>query len=185
MSVATIPLVILFSYAQLLGGDAGNVSVTATAISVFLIVTVPVLIGLAVRRLAESFALRLEPVARRVSGGLFVLVLAGAIVQERSNIVDYFAQAGLVTLVLNVAMMVPGVSACESVCVRAAPEDRDLDRVRVAERYAGHRGGGANIRRRAGCRTSGDLQSDNVCDGADFHRVFASPPGVRRGGRNP
>jgi len=105
LSVATIPLVILFSYAQLLGGDAGNVSVTATAISVFLIVTVPVLIGLAVRRLAESFALRFEPVARRVSGGLFVLVLAGAIFQERSNIVDYFAQAGLVTLVLNVAMM--------------------------------------------------------------------------------
>ncbi|MEL0143881.1 MAG: bile acid:sodium symporter, partial [Alphaproteobacteria bacterium] len=91
LSVATIPLVILFSYAQLLGGDAGNVSVTATAISVFLIVTVPVLIGLAVRRLAESFALRFEPVARRVSGGLFVLVLAGAIFQERSNIIDYFA----------------------------------------------------------------------------------------------
>ena len=36
---------------------------------------------------------------------LFVLVLAGAIYQERDNIVPYFADAGLVTLVLNVVMM--------------------------------------------------------------------------------
>ena len=34
-----------------------------------------------------------------------MLVLAGAIYQERSNIVEYFSQAGLVTLVLNVFMM--------------------------------------------------------------------------------
>ncbi len=106
LSVMTIPLVVLFSYAQLLGGEAGDVSVTGTAISVFVIVTVPALIGLAVRRFAETFALVFEPIARRVSTGLFVLVLVGAIFQERAKILEYFAQAGLVTLVLNVAMMV-------------------------------------------------------------------------------
>ena len=37
---------------------------------------------------------------------LFVIVLIGAIVQQRDNIVPYFAEAGLVTLVLNVVMMV-------------------------------------------------------------------------------
>jgi BASS family bile acid:Na+ symporter len=44
--------------------------------------------------------------ARQISAGLFILVLAGAIFQERANIVTYFAQAGLITLVLNVLMMV-------------------------------------------------------------------------------
>ncbi len=105
LSVVTIPVVVVFAHAQLVGGDAGDVSVAGTAISVFVIVTVPVLLGLAVRRFAEGFAIRFEPIARQISTVLFVLVLAGAIFQERSNIVDYFAQAGLITLVLNVVMM--------------------------------------------------------------------------------
>ena len=37
---------------------------------------------------------------------LFVLVLLGAIAAERENVISYFAQAGLITLVLNVVMMV-------------------------------------------------------------------------------
>lgn len=106
LSVITIPVVVVFAHARLVGGDAGDVSVTSTAISVFVIVTVPVLLGLAVRRFAEGFAIRFEPVARQISTVLFVLVLAGAIFQERSNIVEYFAQAGLITLVLNVVMMI-------------------------------------------------------------------------------
>ena len=107
LSVVTIPLIVVFSYTRLVGGDAGtDVSVASTAISVFVIVTVPVLLGLAVRRLAAKFAIRFELLARKISAGLFVLVLAGAILAERDNIVQYFAQAGLITLVLNVAMMV-------------------------------------------------------------------------------
>ena len=106
LSVVTIPIVVVFSYAQLIGGDGGsNVSIAGTAISVFVIVTVPVLVGLAVRRLAAGFATRFEPLARTISTVLFILVLVGAILQERTNIVEYFAQAGLITLVLNVVMM--------------------------------------------------------------------------------
>ena len=106
LSVITIPIVIVLSYGQLIGGEAGRVSVAGTAISVFVIVTVPVLIGLVVRRFAAGFATQFEPTARTISVVLFVLVLAGAILQERNNIIEYFAQAGLITLVLNVLMMV-------------------------------------------------------------------------------
>jgi len=37
---------------------------------------------------------------------LFVIVLLGAILAEKDNVVSYFAQAGLITLVLNVVMMI-------------------------------------------------------------------------------
>ncbi len=106
LSVITIPLIVVFSYSRLVGGDAGEVSIAGTAISVFVIVTVPVVVGVLVRRFASGFATGFEPVARKVSTALFVLVLIGAILQERDNVVAYFAQAGLVTLVLNVVMMV-------------------------------------------------------------------------------
>ncbi len=106
LSVITIPIVVVFAFTRLMGSEASEgVSVAGTAISVFVIVTVPVLLGLLVRRLAAGFAVGFEPLARKISAVLFVLVLAGAILQERANIVKYFAQAGLVTLVLNVVMM--------------------------------------------------------------------------------
>lgn len=103
--VITIPLIVVFAHGQLIGGDVGDVSVARTAVSVFFIVTVPVLIGLLVRRFAPGFATGFEPWASRISTALFVIVLIGAIVQQRDNIVPYFAEAGLVTLVLNVVMM--------------------------------------------------------------------------------
>lgn len=104
--VLTIPFIVVFAHDQLMGGDLGrDISVTKTAVSVFAIVTVPVLLGLAVRHFADRFAVRFEPVARKISTILFIVVLAGAIYQERANIGTYFAQAGLVTLALNVAMM--------------------------------------------------------------------------------
>ena len=106
LSVVTIPLIVGFSYGQFFGEAAkGDVSVARIAINVFLIVTVPVLIGLAVRHFAARFAQRFEPASRKISAFLFVLVLLGAIFQERHNIVDYYAEAGLITLTLNVVML--------------------------------------------------------------------------------
>ena len=50
--------------------------------------------------------MKLEPIAKKVSIMLFVLVLLGAIAAERENVISYFAQAGLITLILNVVMMI-------------------------------------------------------------------------------
>ena len=106
LSVLTIPLIVVFSYGQFFGEDVqGEVSIAKTALSVFLIVTVPVLIGLVTRRYAEGLSLRVEPAAKKVSAFLFALVLLGAIVQERHNIIEFYAQAGAVTLALNVVML--------------------------------------------------------------------------------
>ena len=106
LSVVTIPIIVVVAYGQFIGEQTGkDISVAGTALGVFLIVAVPVLIGVVTRRFAEGFALRVEPGARKVSAVLFVLVLAGAIYDQRANIVPYFAQAGLVTLVLNLLMM--------------------------------------------------------------------------------
>ena len=76
ISVVTIPLVVVFSYGQFMGEGIGtDVSVQKMAISVFLVVTIPVLLGLLFRRFAENLAIGFEPLARHVSTALFVLVL--------------------------------------------------------------------------------------------------------------
>lgn len=105
LSVITVPLIVVTAHRHFVGEVAGELTVTSAVLKIFVIVTVPVLAGLAARHALPGFALRFEPVARRISAVLFVLVMAGAIYAERANIATYFAQAGAITLTLNIAMM--------------------------------------------------------------------------------
>ena len=107
LCVITIPFIVLTSVELLSGSNiTENISLISMSRDMFLIVTVPVIIGMLIRRLASGAALRFEPIAKKISIVLFVLVLLGAIAAERENVVSYFAQAGLITLVLNVVMMI-------------------------------------------------------------------------------
>ena len=83
-----------------------DISLISMSRDMFLIVTVPVVLGMLFRKYVSNLSSKFEPIARKVSTLLFVLVLLGAIAAERENIVFYFAQAGLITLVLNIIMMV-------------------------------------------------------------------------------
>lgn len=105
VSIVTVPVIVVLAMARFGGAAAADLSITGTALKMFAIVAVPVAIGMALRRVFPDFAKRAEPVARRISGILFVLVLAGAIAENSDNVITYFAEAGLVTLVLNIVMM--------------------------------------------------------------------------------
>tara|TARA_B100000029_G_scaffold225070_1_gene222889 strand:+ start:1273 stop:2130 length:858 start_codon:yes stop_codon:yes gene_type:complete len=107
LSVITVPFIILASLTLLDYTDLNlNISLTNLAISMFLIVTVPVIIGMAFRKFILNVAIKFEPIAKKISAVLFVIVLLGAVLAEKDNITYYFAQAGLITLVLNIIMMV-------------------------------------------------------------------------------
>jgi len=107
LCVITIPFIVLTSV-ELLGGSniTQDISLFSLSRDMFLIVTVPVILGMLLRKFFSSVALKLEPISKKVSIILFVLVLLGAIAAERENVISYFAQAGLITLILNVVMMV-------------------------------------------------------------------------------
>ena len=106
LCVITIPIIVLFSLNILMDtSTAKSISIGDIAIKMFLIVTVPVIIGMLFRKFLSSISISFEPLAKKISAVLFVLVLIGAIVAEKDNVVSYFAQAGLVTLVLNLLMM--------------------------------------------------------------------------------
>jgi BASS family bile acid:Na+ symporter len=85
---------------------AQEISLLSMSRDMFLIVTVPVILGMLLRRFSSGAAIKFEPIAKKISIVLFVLVLLGAIAAERENVISYFAQAGLITLILNVVMMV-------------------------------------------------------------------------------
>jgi BASS family bile acid:Na+ symporter len=106
LSAVSVPIVLAISI-ELIGDSSlpESISLTGIALSMFLIVTLPVLLGMGVRSFLNSLTLRIEKSARFISTLLFILVLLGAILAEKENVVSYFAQTGLVVLALNIIMM--------------------------------------------------------------------------------
>ena len=115
LCVITIPFIVLTSVTLLTESNiTQDISLINMARDMFLIVTVPVILGMLFRRFASGIAVTFEPMAKKISTVLFVLVLLGAIAAERENVVSYFVQAGLITLVLNVVMMVVAYFVAQS-----------------------------------------------------------------------
>lgn len=107
LSAVSVPIVLAISIGLI--GDSSlpeSISLTGIAMSMFLIVTLPVLLGMVVRSFLNSLTLKIEKSAHFISTLLFVLVLLGAILAERENVFSYFAQTGLVVLALNILMMI-------------------------------------------------------------------------------
>jgi len=107
LTAFTLPFIVGFSIVHFMdAATAPEMSIINTVIGIFAITTVPTIIGMAVKGFAPDFAERFERMARLIATVLFVIILIGAVVSERENIVDYFKQAGPLTLVLNIVMMV-------------------------------------------------------------------------------
>ena len=89
LSVITIPFIIVTSL-NLLNADNlfNDISLISMAINMFLIVTVPVIIGMLFRRFASNIAIKFEIIAKKISAVLFIIVLLGAILAEKENVVS-------------------------------------------------------------------------------------------------
>ena len=103
LCVITVPIILITSLSILGYGSLNEEqSLFSVALQMFLIVTIPVILGVLLSSLLSSF----EKLAKNISILLFVLVLIGAIISQRENVVSYFAQAGLIMLILNIIMMI-------------------------------------------------------------------------------
>jgi BASS family bile acid:Na+ symporter len=109
ITLLTIPFIINLGLKTVLGQETSiQLNTLQTVLQVFVIVILPVTIGMWIRAKKMSFAKRMEGPVRTASAIVFVLVLVGVIIKERANMVDYIQQAGYVTLVLNVLTMMVG-----------------------------------------------------------------------------
>ena len=109
LSIITVPFII-FKSIDLLNASASTneISMTGISIKMFLVVTLPVILGMIIRRFANNFVSSNEKTTQTISLILFLIVLFGAIIQERTNIVPYMMKAGTITFFLNIVMMLIG-----------------------------------------------------------------------------
>ena len=109
ISIISVPFIV-FKSAELLevAEISKEISMTGISIKMFLVVTLPVFIGMLIRKFAANFIMSKSQLIERISVILFVIVFAAIWVEEWTNIIGYIQQAGLITLVLNIIMMLVG-----------------------------------------------------------------------------
>ena len=105
ISIISVPFIVINS-AEFLGVVISkDISITGIALKMALVVTVPVIIGMIIRGFAENFISSKINIINKLTGWLFIIVFAAIWIEEKDNILNYLAQAGLAVLILNVSMM--------------------------------------------------------------------------------
>ena len=106
ISIISVPFIV-FTSAKLLGITklSSDITMTGIALKMALVVTVPVIIGMIIRVFAKNFISSNINTVNRITGILFIIVFAAIWIEEKDNIFNYLAQAGLSVLILNVVMM--------------------------------------------------------------------------------
>ena len=109
ISIISVPFIV-FKSAELLEVSeiSKEISMVGISMKMFLVVTLPVLIGMLIRKFATNFVMSKSQLIERISVLLFVIVFAAIWVEEWENIMGYIKQAGLITFVLNIVMMFIG-----------------------------------------------------------------------------
>ena len=106
ISIVSVPLIV-FQSASLLGviNISQEITMTGIALKMALVVTVPVILGMIIRKFLDNFISSKVSLINKINAALFVIVFAAIWIEERENIISYLSQAGLVVLILNVVMM--------------------------------------------------------------------------------
>jgi len=101
----TVPLITGWALTNYMGEGAPELDLAKTIIGVFVITTVPVALGMLVRKASASFADKAEKVFGPLSMIVFVVVVLGALYAERDTVVAQITQAGLPAIALNIVTM--------------------------------------------------------------------------------
>ena len=120
LGFVTVPLITGWALAHYMGSDAPELPLASTIIGVFVITTVPVILGMIVRAISVSWADKAERIFAPLSMIVFIAVVIGALLAERDNVVSYIAQTGLPAIVLNIIVMGVAIAVAAAMALNNA-----------------------------------------------------------------
>ena len=107
ITVFTIPFLVNYSIGYFIpGGEAQQLEVVGTVVSVLFITLIPVTLGMITLAKAPALAQKWDQPFRKISTVFFVIIVLAAILKERDNLVQYFIEAGPAALALNLSTLV-------------------------------------------------------------------------------
>ena len=109
ISIISVPFVVFLSI-DLFDIDyvSKEISMIGISLKMFGVVTVPVIIGMLIRRFADDFIMRNMKIIEKSSIVLFIIVFVAIYIEEWDSIIMFLTTAGTIALTLNVVMMIIG-----------------------------------------------------------------------------
>ena len=108
LTIFSIPVIVNLSLAYFMGSEAYIPLQFKKVVEVFMIVLVPVIIGMFINKQFPAFSKKMEKPVKIASAFILAFVIIAATVKEKNNIGTYFAQVGLAALSFNLISMLSG-----------------------------------------------------------------------------
>ena len=108
ISIATVPFIVFHSAEFLEIEILKEIAMSSIATKMFFVVTVPVLLGMIIRKLKQDLVMAHESLFQKISIILFLIVFAAIWVEEWGEIMSYIKTAGLISIILNMTMIIIG-----------------------------------------------------------------------------
>lgn len=108
-TIITIPFLVNFAMSHFIGeGKYIALPVLRTMLQIMVITVIPVGLGMIIKSRKPIIAQRMERPVKIASAVFIILIILGAILKDKENILPFFAQTGLPALVLNLLSLLIG-----------------------------------------------------------------------------
>lgn len=111
VTVLTLPLIVGFSVKYFMGSNAPSINILSLGMTMFVITTIPVIIGLYINTNYQNMAHSFGPIANKVSTFLFIIIVFGALASEWNTFVKNLYLLGPAILTLIFLMLIIGYNA--------------------------------------------------------------------------
>ena len=109
ISIVWVPFIVLQSIELFnINYVSKEISMIGISLKMFLVVTIPVMLGMIIRHFANNFIINNIKTIQRLSIGVFIIVFAAIYIEEWNKIIKFLTTAGIITFILNITMMIIG-----------------------------------------------------------------------------
>ena len=112
-SVITLPLIVGLSMDHFMGEAAPDIDILELGVQMFLLTTLPVMIGMLVRHRSPSAANSMEKGVNMTAAVLFVIIVLAAIGSEWGTLMENIGTLGPAVIALNVLMLTIGYQSAK------------------------------------------------------------------------
>lgn len=116
LSLLSTPLVVNYALFHFIGaGGATELPIAKMIRGMFLITTIPVALGMAIRHTLPALTARIEPGAGRIAVLVFLAIVVATFVDQRQVLATHITSIGPAALLLNLAVMAAGFGLAAAV----------------------------------------------------------------------
>ena len=111
LTVITLPLIVGFSVTYFMGNNAPPINIILLGLTMFVISTMPVLLGLYINTKFANISNSFTPISNKISSFLFVIIVIGALASEWTLFIDNVHSLGPAVISLICIMMLVGYNS--------------------------------------------------------------------------